>query len=193
MLMRTFIPCIALLASLPCGLGLHRTKTLRGDPAMEDVEEFSKNAETLGEIYKKEADKMPTDDEQRKAVMKENFNTVGSLEEDALAEAESDNAAAASLLSHCPEECDHDYKRLCPEGWSSDDGNMCTARNAPESYSGPCKPSAYFADMSSSGKTRFEERCKVCYPCLKTGGGGGGGGLPPAKNGPIDPATGEVA
>merc|ERR1739845_83417 len=120
--------------------------------------EFSKSAESAGELYSKKASTMPTEGEQHKLIMVEDAQTLGSIDGAIAAEIAADVAAEHGTCG----ECARDYSELCPMHWSQVSGGMCLA---PASYDGVCQAAAFFSKMSSGDKTNYEKRCSVCWPC----------------------------
>ena len=62
-------------------------------------------------------------------------------------------------LNECPV---RDYSATCPDGWWPLQGHVC---QAPDSYRRPCVFTYDFADHSTKLKKKFEDICKVVWPC----------------------------
>jgi len=52
----------------------------------------------------------------------------------------------------------HNYRDICPKGWSLSTGQVCTA---PETYKGPCEHTAYMSSATNTDKKAFEASCQV--------------------------------
>lgn len=58
----------------------------------------------------------------------------------------------------CAPQARHNYKDVCPKGWSLSAGQVCTA---PSTYKGPCEHRAYMSSATASDKRAFEASCQV--------------------------------
>merc|ERR1719350_2262059 len=99
------------------------------DPSLEDVLQFSKDAESLGALYEKEASQLPSEKQQRQAIAEENVITKGSLDE------ETANDIGYEHIGTCSR-CTHDYRNLCPKGWQQKEADGACV--APDNYQGTC-------------------------------------------------------
>ena len=79
--MKAFLASLVIV-ELSLGLSLLLEGMRSRDSSMEDALEVSKDAEAAGELYKREAARMPTEEESAKTLLLANAEAIGSIEED---------------------------------------------------------------------------------------------------------------
>jgi CPW-WPC domain-containing protein len=66
----------------------------------------------------------------------------------------------------CKDACLSDYSQPCPDGWIPRNPGSAVCK-APETYIKPCVNLYDFTDHNSKMKSRFEQTCKVKWPCKR--------------------------